>query len=239
VNAASNVQDMRGQQMDATSSIVVYTVTPRIHDLLMFYGPIRSGEVFRVTGLRTSVNAIYTDTNLNWFELELEYAPIVNTNELKILNHYVYDLSEENYISYDSYQNLLSKIRSCETILNEMIQFYDGYNDLYQSNNLAPIEVNEILIFFKQAYGVKYKRIFEDYLFPYGYLDKTRDQMRYSSINQLPYVLGNYTYHVYNLRTGQVEDYTWSITYKEPKSDLDRLFLLSYQLLQTVFDWKY
>lgn len=238
VNAATNVPDTRGQQMDAASSIVVYTVTPRIHDVLTFYSPVKSGEVFRVTGLRTPVNAIYTDANLNWFELELEYAPISDVGSLKVLNHYVYDLSEEKYITYEQYQTLLKNLNEYEKILKQMINFYDGYYDVYQSENLVPIEVNEVLIHFKRMYGVKYKRLLEDYYFPYGYLDIVGDQMFYPTVNNLPYVMGNYTYHVYNLITREYMDYTWSITRKTSENELDRLFLLSYQLLQVAFNWE-
>ena len=238
INAAANVPDLRGQMMDATSSIVVYSIeSPRIHDLLMFYGPVKSGEIFRVSGLRTAVNAVHSDPNVRWFELELEYAPIKTTQELKILNHFVYDLSEEKYITYNNYQEFTKKIERCEKILDELIKYYDPYYDLYQFKLLAPVEVNEIIIFFKKIYAVKYKRIFEKYNLPYGYLDKVNFNQQYSSVKQLPYIYGNYTYHNYNLNTNSIEDYTWSISHKVAENDIDKLFLLSFQLLQEAFDW--
>jgi len=235
VNATASVPDMRGQTMDATSSIVVYTLTPRIHDILMFYGPVKSGEIFRVTNFRTPVNAIYTDANLNWFEIDLEYAPISDAKQLKMLNHYVYDLSQEKYILYSEYQTLLKNITDYETILDQLNVFYDGYYDLYQYGDIVPIEVNELIIFLKKMYAIKYKRLLEKYLLPYGYLDIVKDQMFYSTVNDLPYIMGNYTYHTYNLSTKTFQDYTWSITQETPENEIDRLFLLSYQLLQAAF----
>jgi hypothetical protein len=233
VNAAANVPDLRGQMMDATSSIVVYSIeSPRIHDLLMFYGPVQSGEIFRVAGLRTAVNAVHSDPNVRWFELELEYAPIKTTQELKILNHYVYDLSEEKYITYKEYQDFTTSIKTCEEILDELMVYYDQYNDLYQFNQLAPVEVNEAIIFFKKIFATKYKRIYEKYKLPYGYLDKMNFSQYYPNAEALPFVMGNYTYHVYNLTTKVIEDYTWSITHTEAKTELDKLFLLTYKLLQ-------
>jgi len=239
VNAAANVPDLRGQMMDATSSIVVYSIeSPRIHDLLMFYGPVGSGEIFRVTGLRTPVNAVHSTPTVRWFELELEYAPITTTQELKILNHFVYDLSEEKYISYTDYQEFTKSVARCEKILDELVKYYDPYYDLYQSNQLAPVEVNEIIIFFKKIYAIKYKRIFEKYNLPYGYLDKMNFIQIYDSVSQLPYVPGNYIYHNYNLVTNLVEDYTWSISHTTVENDIDNLFFLSFQLLQEAFGWK-
>jgi hypothetical protein len=239
VNAAANVPDLRGQMMDATSSIVVYSIeSPRIHDLVMFYGPIKSGEIFRVSGLRTPVNALHSTPNVRWFELELEYAPIRTTEELKILTHNVYDLSEEKYILHDEYQKFTEKIKTCEQILDQLLVYYDPYYDLYQVNQLAPVEVNEAIIFFKKIFAVKYKRIYEKYNLPYGYLDKLFFIQHYSSVEELPFIPGNYVYHVYNLRTKNIDEYTWSVTHKVAENELDKMFLLTYQLLQEAFDWQ-
>jgi hypothetical protein len=239
VNSAANVPDLRGQSMDATSSVVVYSIdSPRIHDLIMFYGPIQSGEIFRVVGIRTAVNAIHSDPTVKWFELELEYAPITTTQELKILNHFVYDMSDEKYITYTEYQDFTTRIKKCETILDELLKYYDSYNDLYQFNQLAPVEVNEIIIFFKKFYAIKYKRIYEKYHLPYGYLDKMNFTQFYTNANELPFIMGNYIYHVYNLSTKLIEEYAWSVTHTVAETDLDKMFLLSYSLLQEAFGWK-
>ncbi len=239
LNAAANVPDLRGQMMDATSSIVTYSIeSPRIHDLVMFYGPVQSGEIFRVTGLRTPVNAVHSDPTVRWFELELEYAPIQTTQELKIISHFVYDLSDERYITYKEYQDFTVRIKKCEEIFDELIKYYDAYNDLYQFGQLAPVEVNETIIFFKKFYAIKYKRIYEKYNLPYGYLDKMNFTQYYSSVEDLPFVMGNYTYHVYNLLTNTIDEYTWSVTHTTPETDLDKIFLLAYQLLQEAFSWQ-
>lgn len=237
VNASANTPDMRGQMMDASSSIVVYTLIPRINDLVMFYGPVKSGEIFRVSNLRTPVNAMYTDANLTWFELDLEYAPISNPAQLKLLNHYVYDLAQEKYIYYTEYQTLIKNISQCEKILNAIVKYYDSYYDLYQANNLVPIEVNEVLIFFKRYFGKKYNRLFEEFFFPYGYLDIFNDKMMYNDYKSLPYVRGNYTYHIYDLVTKKVSPYVWSVTYTDTTDPVKHMFYLSYELLKVFFNW--
>jgi len=237
VNAAANVPDLRGQMMDATSSIVVYTIeSPRIHDLVMFYGPVASGEIFRVSGLRTAVNAIHSDPSLKWFELELEYAPITTTQGLKIIQHNIYDMSDEKYISYTEYKNFIKKINECEHILDQLFKYYDPYNDLYQFSQLVPIEVNETIIFFKKFFAVKYKRIFEKYSLPYGYLDRMNFSQIYPTVSSLPFTLLNNVFHIYNLNTNSIETYTWSIN-KTSENELDDMFLQTYKLLQTAFNW--
>lgn len=239
LNASGNVSDLRGQMLDATTSIVTYSIEkPRIHDLVMFYSPVKSDEIFRVTNFRTPVNAIHSDPSLTWFEIDLEYAPLADVIQLKLLNHYVYDLSEEVYITYADYIKFMELLKNLEILLKQITAFYDNYNDLYQYEQLVPVEVNELLIFFKRTYAVKFKRILEQFLLPYGYLDNMNFQMVYSNVNELLYIPGNYTYHVYNLVTKQVEDYTWSISHTEDQVGLDELFLLSFRLLQLAYDWK-
>lgn len=239
LNATANVTDLRGQMLDATSSIVTYSIEkPRIHDLVMFYSPVKGGEIFRVTNFRTPVNAIHSDLNLTWFEMDLEYAPLSDPGRLKILNHLVYDLSEEKYISYQDYIKFMDLLKSLEEILIQISKFYDSYNDLYQYNQLVPVEVNELLIFFKRTYSIKYKRILEQFLLPYGYLDNTNFQMMYSDVNMLPFIAGNYKYHIYNLLTKQMEEYTWSISHTEEQVGIDELFLLAFRLLKMSYDWK-
>jgi len=238
VNNSANINDLRGQMMDASTSITIYTIeSPRIHDLVTFYSPVNSGEIFRVTNLRTPVNAIHSDPAVKWFELELEYAPIKQTQELKLLNHYVYDLTEEKYITYNDYVNFEKNNIECKEILDKLYLYYDSYHDLYQFNSMVPIEVNEVIMFFKKLYGYKYRRLFEKYNFPYGYLDQLNFTQYYSNIESLPYHIGNYDFHVFNLKTKQIELYSWAVTHKECNNDIDNLFLLSYQLLQIAFKW--
>jgi hypothetical protein len=239
INASSNTPDIGGQTFDATSSIVTFTINqPRIHDIVVFYDPVRSNEIFRVVNVRTPINALHSSPSIEWFELELEYAPIPDARILKMLNHFVYDLTDEKYITYSDYKLFIQKLNNLENILNQLVQFYDTYYDLYQSTALVPVEANEVLIHFKKSYNMKYKRILEKFPLPYGYLDIVNNQMYYPKVADLPYVMGNYTYHVYNLVTRQFEEYTWSITHTEPENNVDKIFLLSYQLLQLAFNWQ-
>ena len=233
VNAAASVQDLRGQSMDATSSIVVYTIdAPRIHDLIMFYGPIQSGEIFRVSGLRTAVNAIHSDPNVKWFELELEYAPIRQSQiqDLELLNHYVYDMSNEKYVTYNDYYEFTQKITKLNEILTKISKYYDPFYDLYHFNQLAPIEVNETLIFFKKQFSDKYKRLYEKYPMPYGYLEQMNFSQVYDNYRSIPFVSNNYSYNVLNLITKQFEEYEWSISNNSDQVGLNELLNLSYQI---------
>jgi len=239
VNVATNVPDLRGQSMDATTSVVVYTVdSPRIHDLIMFYGPVQSGEIFRVSGLRTAVNAVHSDPGLKWFELELEYAPIHQTQiqELHLLDHYVYDMIDEKYVTYSVYETFVKKLDKIEKVLKELSKYYDPYYDLYHINQLVPIEINETIIFFKKYFGNKYKRIFEKFHFPYGYLDLVNFKQFYNNVNQLPYVIEDNKFHLINLVTKDSQLYNWSVK-KISDNIIDEMFLLSYQLLVHAFNW--
>jgi len=239
VNTASNVPDLRGQSMDASSSIVTYTIeSPRIHDLVMFYGPVSSGEIFRVTGLRTAVNAVHsTAASANWFELELEYAPIKTTQELKIIKHFVYDLSNEGYAPYDEYQEYLRKIDKCDQILGQLSAYYDPYYDMYLADGFAPVETNEAILFFKKFFAEKFKRIYEKYKLPYGYLDKLLFQQVYVKVEDLPFVYGNYSFKVFNISTNTIENYEWSVTQPEPLTEVDKMLKLTLQFLQEAFSW--
>lgn len=238
VNASSNVQDLRGQMMDAQTSIVTYTIEkPQIHDLIMFYGPVASGEIFRVSNFRTAVNAIHSDPQLHWFELELEYAPIINPGILKLSNHFVYDLSLEKYLTYENYQKFIKKIKDVEIIFEEIKHFYNPYYDLYEVDHLVPIEVNETLLHFKNKFDQKFRRLFEKFYTPYGYFDYCLNELKYPEIENLPYKEGNYIYSLYNLENNKMQDYTWAINYTEQKNNLDKLFHLSHVLYKEFFDW--
>lgn len=240
VNAASSVQDLRGQMMDAQSSIVTYTIqSPRIDDLIVFYDPVKSGEIFRVSNLRTAVNAVHSNPNVNWFELELEYAPVIDPSILKIQNHYVYDLSTEKYLTYTDYNNYVNIfIPKVEEFLNQFLKFYNNFYDLYEFDHIVPISVNELIILFKKEYSTKFQRIFEKYPMPYGYLDIVNHIPVYNSIDQLPFKLGIYKHQLYNLETNEYSDYDWTVeSYKNPQNEIDKMLSLSLEFLKYVYKW--
>jgi hypothetical protein len=235
VNASSDVQDLTGQMMDAQTTITLYTIDrPQISDLVMFYGPIASGEIFRVRNFRTPVNAIHSEPKLNWFELDLEYAPIKTPENLRYSTHYVYDLSSEVYITMKEYRELTERVERCEKILSELKEFYNGYHDLYELDNLVPLVVNEVIIKFKKQYSIKYKRILDNYYLPYGYKDLFNREMFYNDLIDFPFKEGNYKYGMYNLSTKEIEQYTWSITYNKQNNIFDKMLFLAYQLFKEI-----
>jgi hypothetical protein len=59
----------------------------------------------------------------------------------------------------------------------------------------------------------------------------------YSNVDVLPYHIGNYNFHIYNFTTKIIEPYLWSVNNQNCENDIDKLFMLSYQLLQKAFNW--
>ena len=95
----------------ASSSVVTYTIQyPREHDLLVFYEPFDGTEIFRVSGIKTPVNALHATPGVWYYELDLEYAPITmeGLNDLTINNRYAYDMSNERYMESSMYVKYIS-----------------------------------------------------------------------------------------------------------------------------------
>ena len=161
-NMTTPVTDLAGQMYDGIESLVVYTIDkPRIHDLVAFYQPILSDEFFRVSSIRTQVNAIHSETPLKWFELQLEYAPIGDGSNLKIENEFIYDLSTESYLLKSNYEKYMNKLDKIKSTLDLLYPFYNKKYDLYLVDKIyIPIEVNELVIFIKNEFMKKYKDIF-------------------------------------------------------------------------------
>lgn len=220
-NRSTNVTDLKGQQMDGASSIIVYTLQrPKIHDVLTFYAPTENSEIFRVANISTPTNALHATPSVNFFELELEYAPIKDTKALKMNKRYVYDISREQYVEYSQYTEYIQKLERYKLILDDLLLLYDEQTDLYKSDDLIPIVVNEILILFKRQFFADYERIFESYPFPFGYTDLISEQY-YPNLESFPFSdLTDDTYLVYNLSTEAVEEYYWRDK-DNPSGDLE------------------
>src|SRR6056297_3510356 len=121
-NRATYGEDSAGHVLEGNSSIVINTIQrPRVNDLVKFYKPVESNEIFRVTGLSTPSNLLHSSPSSEWFELELEYAPIETTDCLNILHHYVYDLSEEKNLSLEKYKEKMKWFESVDNILTQII----------------------------------------------------------------------------------------------------------------------
>lgn len=169
LNRSNTVTDFKGQFFDGSTTINIYTIdSPKINDIISFYPPVTSNEIFRVRNISTPINAYHSLPSLRLFELELEYAP-TNINNLKISDKFIYDLSVEKYLQYTEYVSKLSALNDISIILDKLLKFYNNKFDLYENNHIIPIITNELIMHFKKEYSINYNRMFEKYPYPYGY----------------------------------------------------------------------
>lgn len=171
VSATTNASDKTGQMFEGVTTIATYTIAlPRINDLIAFYVPIQSGELYRVNSIRTSVNAYYSDPKLTWYEMDLEMAPIKDTSQLIISKNYIYDLHKESYYNYEDYTKKTDLIESMNKEIDIINSFYDPIKDYYRSGNLVPMIANQSVIYFKnQLSNNDSVRLFNNILKPYGF----------------------------------------------------------------------
>lgn len=176
INSTTFSQDKIGQMFEGVSTIVTHTIKyPRIHDLITFYHPMKSNEVFRVINFKVAINAIYSQPEVNWFEMDLEIAPLKTTENLKIVNHYVYDIPVKKYLLYDDYKrktNLISKINDTISILKK---YYHKTLDVYvynmYDNNYIPLITNQAINQFKDQFKLlnDSSRLFNHLEKPYNF----------------------------------------------------------------------
>jgi len=235
-NRPMHEDNRTGYSLQAQAGLVVNTIErPRYNDLIEFYQPIRkSYEIFRVINFTTVTNMLHSSPSSEWFELEVEYAPIENTSKLNILNHYVYDMSEEKNILLSEYRKKISHLENINNLLNELLYYYFKNWDIYVLDyNLIPIATNDLIYLVKQNYQNKYKKLIENVKTPYG--------MKYQ-LNKFPYYdenpffdlkeFDNYI-EVYNIKNQEIEEYYWKNINKH-ENELEKIFHLSNQLAQEV-----
>lgn len=236
-NRPIHEDDKAGFSLQAQTGMVVNTIErPRFNDLIEFYQPIRkSYEIFRVINFSTVTSMLHSDPSSEWFELELEYAPIESTNKLNILNHYVYDLSLEKNILLEDYTNKIKKLEEVDNLLKQINQYYSKYLDLYIIDNLIPIATNELIYLLKQNYKDKFKRLLDHYKTPYGF--------NYI-VKKLPYYEQNPFFKLskfdndmdlFDYKANKFETYRWDERDKYD-NDLEKLFYDSYQLSQLIIN---
>lgn len=235
-NRPMHEDNKTGYSLQTQAGMVVNTIErPRYNDLIEFYEPIRkSHEIFRVINFTTVTNMLHSNPSSEWFELEVEYAPIENTSKLNILNQYVYDLSEEKNIPIELYRKKISKLENINILLNELSTYYFKNWDIYVLDyNLIPIATNDLIYLVKQNYLNKYKRLIENIKTPYGiqyYLQKLPYYDKNPFLNLNSY--DNYL-DVYNIKEKNVEKYHWK-NINEYNNELEKIFYLSNQLAQEV-----
>ena len=241
VNATSNVPDMGGQMYESTLNLVTFTIErPRINDIIMFYDPVKSKEIYRVMNYRVPINALYADDDSVFFyEMDLEVAPFNDINRLKTSNMFVYDLSEEKYIPKLDYFNRIEKLNSYNNILNEIIKFYDRLRDVYSAHTQVPILTNQILYNFKKIYSKTHNRLFENILCPYGLLDIIPKQDDKDIVKMDLQSLNTNIYRLYDFKKEEFIDYEFFFNdYQIDKNylDINYLLYLTLELYREAFD---
>ncbi len=171
INDSTNNSELIGQMFQESSSVTVYTIdTPNINDIIVIcYPPINKYIYMKVTNIRASINAMNNIkmAQLNWFDLTLERAPILNLNNLQFHNHFAYLLTEEKNIKYNDYIKLLKHISYLEKCFNNLKILFDNRLELYTTNNYISIKQNKILFNYLTK-SKNYKRYFENVLRPYN-----------------------------------------------------------------------
>lgn len=207
-NSIANVTDLSGEKVDGSSTVTLYTIRrPRIHDLLTFTHPINSEEIFRITGVRTATNLLHSSPNVNWFEADLDYAPLKDLSGLKVENRYVYDMSVEKYLKYDSYLDKINWLNDVSDLLKQINVYYNVREDVYSCNGKIPIILNEIIILFKKNFNNNWNRLFDNFPSPYGYTDFC--PIYYEQLEEISDLISddNLSFQVYNMTTNQEEQY--------------------------------
>ena len=134
INDSNNDNTMFGQIFDGQTSITTYTITePHIEDIVIFnQKPLDGDEIFRVSTIRASVNAMNSTVGIKWFENTLDYAPLITVDRLNILNRYVYCLPLQKYLFQDDFKLFLSNVEQFNLILKQFENMYfDSYQELY------------------------------------------------------------------------------------------------------------
>jgi len=157
----SNV-DLTGQVFNGYLNVITYTIAkPRIEDLIVLtYPPEGGGEIFRVSNVRASLNAINSTPSVNWNELTLEYAPLTDIKKLNLLNIYVYSLAEETYMFNDSFLTYIAELEKLSSLFSSMQSSFNNNLEGYYYNNIIPLYENNIIYEFLTSMS-KYSKYFE------------------------------------------------------------------------------
>lgn len=205
-NSVSNVMDLDGQRVDGASTITLYTIKrPRIHDILSFTHPIESGEIFRITGLRTATNLLHSAPNVNWFEADIDYAPLKDLTSLKKENRYVYDMSIEKNLAYDTYVSKLDWLNDVSGLLNQVKKYYSIKDDVYRYGKYVPVILNELIILVKRYFNNNWYRLFDDFPSPYGYTDYC--PVLYKSLDDIKFPEDNIGFQIWDTEENQMITY--------------------------------
>lgn len=229
-NRSTYDEMLAGDMMKGVSNIVTTTINrPRINDLITFYPPIKdSNEIFQVNDITTASNMIHSMSKINWFELDLEYAPIEDLSILNIKNHYIYDLSIEDYILLSEYKEKTKILNDLNDFLILILPFYNKVLDIYLNNDKIPLALNDILFLIKYKYIDKYNnKLLLKYPTPYGFLNY------HNRFEINPYInitsQFNNIFQIYNISTSLIEEYIIN-DLLSPQTELEQLIAYGYTL---------
>lgn len=152
---AEDSHETSGLKFIAEFSLNTYTITtPRINDVIVFpYEANNKNLIYRVKSINASINSL-TEA-IKFTTLNLEYASITNINTLKIINHYVYLITEGKNVPKKFYIDFLSDMARIKELLknskfDENLEYYKDYSE--QENILIFIFLNKFDIYF---YNIK------------------------------------------------------------------------------------
>lgn len=228
VSSSAFVMDKKGNMFEGITSILTYSIRePHINDLITFYDPIKSGEIFRVNNLRTAINGVFSEPSITWYEMDLEVAPIKDTGNLKIYKHYIYDIPKEKYYDYVDYSKKMSLISDISAKISQINQYYSPVLDLYMVDNVyIPVIANLAIIYFKNKTLTEsnYVRVFDELKKPYGFQSK---------FPEVPNIINfdSDTFSIYNRELESFEDYEWD---RDEESSLNTLLELCKSIYNSI-----
>lgn len=237
-NSPENAIDLKGHTIMSATTMQLYTIdNPRIGDIVTFYKPAESEEVLRVVNIRMQLNSNYSTVPLKFYEVDLETAPIKFDNLSQLLKnkHYVYDLAIERNVEYSIYKEYIQQMKSLETVLEEVNQYYLPQHDFYGIGGEVVCEMNELMYFVKGKFNNKYYRLFEKVRSPYGYWDHY--EFKHESIGDLVKSAAGRKFNLIDYSKNTERQYILpkSCPCSKKQSELDK-FLYLYMSLLTAAD---
>ena len=171
-NSPNPVLEMKGIMIDSASTLTLYTIpNPRIGDLVTFYEPVKSDEVFKVSNIRLQLNSAYSSEPIRWFDVDLETAPItINDLDSLVKNkHYVYDLTQEKNLEYSEYKKQIEWLEELKKELKKLQPYFVPEKDLYVVDGQIYEDINLLIYYAKTEYEKRWRRLFEEIKVPYGF----------------------------------------------------------------------
>jgi hypothetical protein len=201
VNRSGEMPDQQGVQWTGTSSVVIYTIQyPKVHDLITFYKPHDTNDIFRVVNISTALNSY---KSVPFYELELEYAPLSTLTNLKIKDEFIYNLAQETNLHKKEYLNNLQYLENIHSIMLSLYtKYYNSYLDVYIINNYIISVLNELIYSIKSNYNIDFNRVLNKVKSPHGYKYYFEESVFNNNFNDLNFA----NMPAYNLELNTIEN---------------------------------